>query len=348
MRRTRASIPLLAGLCLLFAAAAGAHPKTDIVILDNGDTIHGEIKYLDRGKLQLSTSDMGKINIEWEHIDALESTYFYRVSNSEGERFYGRLSMERGSGVLRVIADDAILSIPSELAVEIQPIEDTFWSKFNGSMSFGFSFTKASDVAQLTFDWTNKYRTELNLVETGLNVILTDTRNDDEAYARRIDLSLSYYRLLAKQGWTAGATAAVQRNDELDLRRRLTLGLSAGINLISSNRSYLITTLGTTANSELPTDTTATTESIEAVIAATYAFYRYDTPKTDITTTIEFFPSLTEANRYRAEYDLTFRYELFSDFYIDISYYYSFDSQPVSGGEAQRDYGIITSLSWTY
>jgi len=348
MRRTRASIPLLACLCLLFAVDASAHPKTDVITLDNGDVIHGEIKYLDKGKLQLSTNDMGKIDIEWKHIDALESTYYYRVSNSEGERFYGRLSMERGSGVLRVIADDAVLAIPSELAVEIQPIEQTFWTRFKGSLSVGFSFTKASDVAQFTFDWSNKYRTELNLVDTKLNVIFTDTRDDEERAARRIDLSVSYFRLLARQGWTGGASAAAQRNDELNLRRRLTLGLSAGINLIKSNSAYYITTLGVTANSELPTDTTVTTQSMEAVFANTLSFYRYDSPKTDITTNLDIFPSLTEEGRIRLEYDLKLRYELVSDFYIDISYYYSFDNKPVSGSDAARDYGIVTGISWTY
>jgi hypothetical protein len=347
MRRLFPIAALSLVLALLPGASEGSHRKTDIVVLDTGDTVHGEIKQLDRGQLELKTDNMGTIQIEWNHIGALESNYFYRVSDGDGERYYGRLSIERGSGILVVSVGNQTASIPKYAVVEIVPIEESFWHKFDGSLSFGFTYTKASDVAQLTFDWSNVFRTERNLVDSKVNTIVTD-KGEEGTTTRRYDVNVSYYRLLAAQRWNGGTTIGLQRNDELSLARRLTLGLSAGVNLVRSNRSHLLLGLGVTGNSELPTDSTKTIESWEIALSGSYSFFRYDSPKTDISTNFDFYPSITEEGRYRIEYDLKLRYELLKSFYIDISFYLSYDSQPVSGEGEQSDWGIVTGISWSY
>ena len=58
-------IVILAGL--LHAGGVFAQ-KTDIVILENGDRITGEIKRLEAGLLNFSTDTMGTVNIEWRFI----------------------------------------------------------------------------------------------------------------------------------------------------------------------------------------------------------------------------------------------------------------------------------------
>ena len=53
------------GFVLLILAGAGPlhAQKTDVVTLENGDEITGEIKQLDRGKLEYGTDDMGTVEI---------------------------------------------------------------------------------------------------------------------------------------------------------------------------------------------------------------------------------------------------------------------------------------------
>ena len=72
-------------------------------------------------------------------------------------------------------------------------------------------------------------------------------------------------------------------------------------------------------------------------------------PKTlrvgDYTLTVR---SITEAGRLRSEFDIKFRWELFKDFFWEMDYYNSQDSQPTSGANATSDYGVITSLGWSF
>ena len=56
---------------------AQARPKTDVVILKNGDRITGEIKGLDLGILTLKTDWMGTVEIEWDNIERVKSSFRY-------------------------------------------------------------------------------------------------------------------------------------------------------------------------------------------------------------------------------------------------------------------------------
>ena len=230
--------------------------------------------------------------------------------------------------------------------VELTPLEKTFWARMDGSLSFGFSFTKAADVAQLTFDWVNLYRTERNLYDLRISALLTDTRDSSE-YTRRGDVTLNYTRLL-KGKWTGSANGSLQRNDELNLRRRLLFGVATGIHPIQNNRNILNMSAGVALNSEVATDSSNATQSMEGVFSLAYSLFQYDSPKADINIGGDYYPSITEEGRYRFDLDLKVRYEVFSDFFFDVSYYYNFDNQPPSGTGAKKDFGIVTSIGWSY
>ena len=66
--------------------------KTDVVYLQNGDRITGEIKSLFRGKLEFSTDHRGTLFIEWEDIREIVSTTGQAIELTNGQRFYGPLT----------------------------------------------------------------------------------------------------------------------------------------------------------------------------------------------------------------------------------------------------------------
>ncbi len=61
-----------------------------------------------------------------------------------------------------------------------------------------------------------------------------------------------------------------------------------------------------------------------------------------------YYPSITESDRYRAALDVTLRRELIEDFFIDFSLYYDYDSQPPGDDPVKDDYGIVTSLGYSF
>ncbi len=78
-------------LALILAASPLHAPKTDVVILENGNQITGEIKKLERGKLEYSTDDIGRIHIQWDKIMHIESSKFYEIELQTGVRYYGAI-----------------------------------------------------------------------------------------------------------------------------------------------------------------------------------------------------------------------------------------------------------------
>ena len=75
----------------LVPARRYAQGKTDVVTLANGDRITGEIKRLDRGRLEFKTDDAGTLYLEWDKLvqPRLDSAGS-RSSRSDGTRYLGR------------------------------------------------------------------------------------------------------------------------------------------------------------------------------------------------------------------------------------------------------------------
>jgi hypothetical protein len=232
--------------------------------------------------------------------------------------------------------------------VEIVPIAKKFWDRFDGSLSLGFSYTKASRVSQLTLDWTNLYKAERDLVELKASTIVTTRDENKDSTAQTQNYSLSYSRLLVGK-FSASATGGYQRNDELGLRRRLSFSPTLGVSPVITNLHQLTFSLGASVNSELGvSDSSNVQYNAEGVIGASYSLFKYSSPKTDINTALTGYPSLSSGDRYRIDFSFKFRRELVSDFFLSLSYYTNYDSQPATADAAKADYGLVTSVSWSY
>jgi len=80
---------------VLLIAGTVAAAKTDQVGLDNGNTITGEVKNLQQGKLQYKTDAASTIYVEWDHVHFLTSSSFFEVEDESGVFYYGSLGHAR-------------------------------------------------------------------------------------------------------------------------------------------------------------------------------------------------------------------------------------------------------------
>ena len=69
---------------LLSGAQAVAREKSDVLHMNNGDTLTGEIKLLEHGKLRLGTAYMGDVSIEWDDVAKLESDFEFQLERVDG------------------------------------------------------------------------------------------------------------------------------------------------------------------------------------------------------------------------------------------------------------------------
>ena len=92
---------VLTGWLILTAGVAAAE-RTDVIVLWNGNTITGEVKGLQQGKLEFKTDHAGTIYIEWEFVHGLTASGIFDVETQLGVHHYGTLSKAEESHFLVV------------------------------------------------------------------------------------------------------------------------------------------------------------------------------------------------------------------------------------------------------
>ena len=89
-------------------------------------------------------------------------------------------------------------------------------------------------------------------------------------------------------------------------------------------------------------------ESVEGMLGVDYSRYIFDDPTVDLSVSLYAFPSITQSDRTRAQFDVYLRWELINDLFWELSYYNTYDSDPPSGSESTSDYGIVTSIGYSF
>ena len=336
-------------LTIAFASIASgpafARDKTDVIWMINGDRITGEIKKLERGKLSVKTDSIGLVAIDWKDIDHIKSDYSFQFERSDGKRITGTINPGSGQQLLSLSSAERTVDYQYENVVRISQIEDGFWERLKGSLSLGYSFTKASNVAQANFGLSATHRTEIRSFKLDSSMITTN--DQDGNGTRRADHSFNMTRYRSNR-WFNSVLVGFESNDELGLKLRSSLGASMGRFLVQTNTSELGAIVGLAGTSEVLEGEASSQRNLEGVLSIDYSRYVFDDPAMDLSTTLTVYPGITEAGRTRSQFDINLRWEMIKDLYWNLNYYNSYDSDPPPGSTSNNDYGIVTSLGWSF
>ena len=329
----------------ILCSTALARTKSDIVSLNNGDRVTGEIKNLEHGKLRISTDSMGEVLIEWDNIVSIESDFDFQFESTDGLRIVGQIEPTRDPKMLAVKNDEGSIFLAHDMVVRISPIERSFWDSVKGSATFGYSFTKASDVEQLNLGFRASHRTEVRSFSIDGKTITTNDQADQSTQRSELIFNMTRFR---RNRWFNSYILGFESNDELGLKLRSSLGAGFGRYIIQTSTSELALLGGVVGTAEELSSGASSQENIEGLIMAEFSRYIFDDPKVDMSLRLSVFPSITESGRIRGQFDANIRRELIKDLYWDLSFYETYDSDPPSGSLSTNDYGIITSLGWSF
>jgi hypothetical protein len=328
--------------------AAGAAPKTDVIVLVNGDRLTGEIKSLEHNRLKFSTDHMGTVYIEWDKVARLQSDQYLLLERQDGLRYYGQLKPGTEDGRLQVDRGDAQAmpeTVTMASVIRAVPIEGgEFIDRLDGYVSAGLDIAKANDRRSMDFAGGLSSRTREREWAFDGSVNLTDDSTGDTS--ERYDAGLQYRQFRERRDFYLGF-AELSRNTELDLNLRTLAGGGYGQYFVQTNTAEWVGGLGLAYSNEHYTGEEQF-NSIEAVFYTTFSIFRYDFPETDIGGTLSLLPSLTKSGRYRTEGDLHAKYEFVDDLYFELRLWGSFDSDPPIEGATQSDYGLVTSLGYSF
>ena len=321
-----------------------AAQKLDTVMVVNGDRVTGEIKKMERGRLDYSTDDMGRLSIKWDKVVRLWSPFFFEVEVSDGRKFFGSLAVpDRDSVIVVSLFREDTLDVWD--VVEITPIKRTFLSRLNGFFDLGITFARANKAFTLTSNGDVQYRGERAAI--GINYNTYVQTQDSVAKTSRLGANLTGDYFL-KTRWALSGSYGLQSNDELGLELRRSITASLNRSIAHTNRVEFRGGLGLTRVVEDFATSDTNTLSLEGLITTSFDWFKYDSPKLDLTTTLDLFPSLTTKNRIRVEYSIRSDYELLNDFTIGLQFRYSFDSNPPSEGLARTDYTVSFTVGWKF
>ncbi len=320
---------------------ASAREKSDLVVLNDGSTLYGEIMGLSRGKLDYKTDSAGRPSIEWLKVVRVASKFTYTIETSSGVRYYSSLHTLPADGQGAVQLDDG-KTIPIEEIVSLVPLNDGFFSRLSAYLDLGLTLAKANSAVTLTSDGFVGYRGERLGTSFQYNLYVQSTSGGSTALNNTLQLIGDLYA----GRWTSQLGLQSEQNSELDLKLRLTLAAGEGYSAIQSNTMTLFLKAGLAGISERYT-TGDPSWYLTAYVGGAWDAFRYDHPKLDAGISVDVYPYLTDFGRVRLQSTIRVKYEIFRDFNIGLNLTDTFDSRPPQGG-SNNDYNLSFTVGWSY
>lgn len=326
---------LIIWLFFVHISVAGFAAKIDTIYFQQGDRITGEVKSLLNNHLKLSTNDAGTVIIEWNKVDSVRILSTMRVVLRNGSILYGSLRTRgqfKGCFIWQTNGDPRQVRLDE--IVEMSRLEERVLSRLNGSLSAGFSYTKASDIMQMNLDGSVTYTAAKNQVDLFYDGIYT---LESEKKTQRQNGGINFRRLLPRRYFLlSGLGAESSSEQQLDLRT--SAGFGAGNSLIYSNTSHFYIAAGILGNREWSGGDSR--YNLEGKITLNYTLYIYDSPEVSINIRGDLIPSITDPGRIRTQIDSNLSWEIFSDFYLKWTFFHTFDSRPLSETAGKNDWAI--------
>ena len=342
-RVTPAARVALLALCVLAAGRPAAAADTDVVVLKNGDRMHGEIKGMQYGRLQFSTSTMSTVYVEWDKVAGLVSPSFFEFELMDGSRYYGSLE-PADAGALGVAFEGQVTALDAARVVRIRLIKSSFWDRLDGSISLGASYTKSSGIGQGSVNVSVGTRRPAFELRTDFSTTVT-VQPDQPDQSRTVG-SVSYLKMMRNR-WFVPGTGRLERNTDLGLDLRSSVGGGIGRYFVQTNRSVLGAAADWSSTAKTRSMATARRTSRRSSARPTSSS-RMTRPRPTSTRGSSLYPSLTVSGRYRTEFNLTLSREIVKDFTVGATAYDSYDNKPPAGSSSTHDFGFSLNIGWTF
>lgn len=318
--------------------------KTDIVIMDNGTFVIGEIKKMEFGKLTFKTDDMGTMSIEWDNVRHLISKYIFEVNLQDGSVLLGSLDSSSVEGEIIIKIKNDRLNITTESIVGIAQIKSSFWDKNTGTISLGLSYVKATQTGQIILSATGAFRSEKWNTSSSLNSVFSF--QDQKQTAKNQNLNITLERELPKK-WLAGATLSFEQNTELGIQLRTSIIPQGGYIFIQSNTNVLWGVGGLSLNRENFTDTTESIFNLDGYAQLKYQIFMFDDPEISLNTYANVYPGLSDWGRIRSNLYISLDWEIINNFYWDLTFNFNYDNRP-TGDASTNDYQLRSALKYKF
>ncbi|MEE4382446.1 MAG: DUF481 domain-containing protein [Pseudomonadales bacterium] len=340
--------PALGAACLAFMISPPAHADgVDVVEFGNSRMV-GQAKRLDRGKLYFKTDATGTIAIDWLEVKRLETAQTFRVEHRDGRIELGSFAAGAAERHIAVESSSGIVRETMANIVAFETFERNVWERIDISATLGYSFARSNGVQQLNFGADVDHEDE----RKSRQLSLASQRSESDAAVASTRRTVLYQELTFRQRrYLTGWKASYEDNDALQLDYRFLAAWVAGREYypVSNQRVRLFAGIDV---SEEQTAGEGGSLGSELVLGGTLDWFKFRSPELDLSADLTVFPSLSDSGRLRAKANVRLRWEMFEDLFWEFSVYDDFDNRSgrddEGGSSISNDYGIATSLGWSW
>lgn len=327
--------PYAATLALSLGTASIACAE-DVVTLNSGNRMTGEIRQLTRGELSFRIAGVGTVDIDWRNVVELHSPDRFYIVLASGEREVGTLSVSGGQ--LSIATEQGTRRIDADEVVRIGPAgERKFVDGLSGEIDAGFDFLSANDEIDWTINAGIERRTRRHLTEVQLNSLLR--RRDSDTAQRRNHFEIGSRRFNENR-WFVLGQLQLEEDRELDLDSRVLLGAALGRTLSQSNSAIVAMYGGVDADREdFRGYDTDTVWELHGALEWEW-FQPRSSNGLDFRTIVFYAP---DKSRTRVEAQITLRNGIGDNFYWALRAYESYNSDPPDDLE-NSDAGLGLSI----
>ena len=317
--------------------------QRDTLRFTNGDLMVGEVKNLNSGVLTIKTKYSKKdFTIKFNRVAEMVIERKCVVTLTQARNHFGYVRTTEEGNISITEIDGKVIIVPINQITSLQEVDDNFWSRFRGAIDVGFNITKANNNRQFNTAARITYSGVKWLLDGDLNILIS--AQDSVAETSRSDASIEGLRLLGNNYFIVADISFLQ-NTAQALDARISPSLGYGKFLVNTNKMYLGIAAGINYNIENFAGEEESRKSAEAF--ASIGIDMFDFEKIDIKSSIRFFPSLSEKERFRVDYNLKIKYKIIKDFYISGGLSFNYDNKPATVGD-QFDYVINTGFGWKF
>jgi hypothetical protein len=331
-------------LLITCAVYANAQSK-DTLFFTNKSMLIGELISIKLGRIEFDGDGVGIVKVKYDKVSTIQaSKHYFRIETVQRDIIPGFIesSVNRGKIIAKTAYDSKEIAI-GDIASMFK--FGTKWStRINGNVGAGYSYTKSSQIGRFNADGSIFYHNEKTEVELGGNMIFTS--DSITSVVERANLNLRYNYYFSKYLFGV-ALVNYQRNTQLGLNRRWQQALALGYKFLLTRHSQGLVITGLAFNREQDLKFNSTNNQ-EWVVQGKYNFFSFTNPNLSLATTQTCYVSLSQKSRFRYDGDITFNWELISDFSINLNFYNNYDSKSPTTGGARSDYGFVAGLSYKF
>ncbi|NCD70035.1 DUF481 domain-containing protein [Mucilaginibacter agri] len=334
-------------LSFLFIADGFAQARKDTLIFLNNELLIGEFKQMSRGLVNFDSDGIGLISVKAYKLKSIHTTLgTLRVETVNRHWMYGTLVPAAEKDSIYLVDGANRTKLAWTDISSILPFRRHFFNQLDGKVSAGLSFSRSSGIGQFNVNGTVTHRTrsfQTDLTVSELGSIDSSRFSRDQ---ENVQLGTNHY--IGNSTWFEAGLLNYQRNIELSLAHRFQIMAGAGNKLISKQHFELMVTSGLSVNQERSIEGTTSGLLVELPVLVKLYYFKFKKPNMQIAMTNAGYVSLSESGRYRYDGNVSFSWELMSDFYFTTNLYGNYDSKPPDFGAANTDYGLVMGITYKF